>query len=129
MTIASVDTIDLVVVSPDGATLCLVIVATEPLTSEGGYLGQFAAKLQNYHDAITSGFVDREYPEHRTAKKSIRVEHYSAMTPEAEEILTRWGARLSPLRIGLCSLQNSFNPFKILSSLFSRKDLTRTWTS
>lgn len=26
---------------------------------EGSYLGQFAAKLQNYHDAITSGFVIR----------------------------------------------------------------------
>ena len=57
------DIVDLVTLSPDGTSVLVYLVATEPWDSAGDRCLLLQAKLKNYVGFVADGQLHRHYPE------------------------------------------------------------------
>src|SRR5690242_17928959 len=111
MTLTATETIDLVLLTRDRGTLKLVVVATEDLSVEGPAVEQLRLKLGYYRDAIRSGFNEM-YPQYAALPKMIQIDHYTALGPHAEQLLTTCAKEFGSVGIRLVSEELSFNPLR-----------------
>src|SRR5262245_2439121 len=128
MTLAATETIDLILRTPDGGTVKLVVVATEDLSAHGPAVEQLQSKLAFYRGAIRSGRFNEMFPDYAALPKMIQIDHYTALGSNAEELLVRCAKEFHSDRLRIVSHECSFNPLRSVLNLF-RKCPLREWTS
>jgi hypothetical protein len=126
MTLAATETIDLVMLTRDRGTIKLVVVATEDLSGDGPAVEQLRAKLAHHREAIRSGRFNELFPQYAALAKMIQIDHYTPLGPRAEEVLAGCAKELHSDGVRLVSNECSFNPVRILASVFRRRPM-REW--
>jgi len=95
MPVEKPDVVDFMTVHPKTREVVLAMVETRDWKSTPEALPQLEAKLEGYSQIILSGALVQQRPELANKPLSIRLEHFSPITPEIALVLRRWAGRLS----------------------------------